>query len=476
MGVKDAQYNEIEKPIKQDVHKITRLQKVYDLSTIWKELSYNFGNLDNCKHLDIDSLYRVFIPLVEHTTNDFEYWKCLQHFMSHFNNGHTTLTGVPQHLVRYLAYPMLQTSYSNGFVIVENYGTRYSDKLSVGDTVVSISGMPVIKYFEKYHMPYVCSSNEGYKIHRAMFNFSNKCNLSWGDKTIHLGIKNGDIMKKVIIKYDYYLDANKTHLRDKWFFNDYINRYVNGFECDTANRVAYIDLHACNEAFQNTFETKYPQIMKCNRLIIDLSNNRGGNSKYTDAVLGYLIGHDTLKNPITLCRYNNSWWRSYNMFVSNSEKEKHITLQTHGQYYLNHTFQCFNNSFKTKLSEISMQENYIAKAKRFQGEIYVIIGKNTVSAAEHFVIRLSQNTRVKFLGEKTAGANAQPLYIQLPSGIRCMINTAKVYDFDNNDVSQGFIPDSEIDLSSLYKVGSRKKLLKSLLSVIDSIVSQPAKK
>ena len=50
-----------------DLNQITAEQKVYELSVLWKEMSYNFGNMDNCPGLDIDSLYRAFIPKVTET-------------------------------------------------------------------------------------------------------------------------------------------------------------------------------------------------------------------------------------------------------------------------------------------------------------------------------------------------------------------------------------------------------------------------
>ena len=68
-----------------DINQISSEQKVYELSMLWKEMSYNFGNMDNCPGLDIDSLYRTFIPMVTETKDDFEYWKVLQRFMACFN-------------------------------------------------------------------------------------------------------------------------------------------------------------------------------------------------------------------------------------------------------------------------------------------------------------------------------------------------------------------------------------------------------
>ena len=92
-----------------------------------------------------------------------------------------------------------------------------------------------------------------------------------------------------------------------------------------------------------------------------------------------------------------------------------------------------------------------------------------MSAAEYFAIMLSQNKRVVFLGEKTAGANAQPYYFTLPSGIKAMINIGKCYDFDNKDASNGFAPDFELDLFELFQKKSRKKLLGRMEGIIQEL-------
>ena len=54
----------------QELSTIPAEQKAYELSVLWKEMSYNFGNIDNCPGLDIDSLYRAFLPKVTETKDD----------------------------------------------------------------------------------------------------------------------------------------------------------------------------------------------------------------------------------------------------------------------------------------------------------------------------------------------------------------------------------------------------------------------
>src|SRR5690606_35928277 len=76
---------------KKDINRISKEQKVYELSYVWKELSYNFDNMDNCPNVNLDSLYQAYIPIVQNTKNDLAYCKTIERFLAHFNNGHTDI-------------------------------------------------------------------------------------------------------------------------------------------------------------------------------------------------------------------------------------------------------------------------------------------------------------------------------------------------------------------------------------------------
>jgi hypothetical protein len=62
-------------------NQITNDEKLYWLSQEWAEIKYNFVNIDRIK-LNLDSLYKSFIPLVLTTKNDFEYYRTLQMFIA----------------------------------------------------------------------------------------------------------------------------------------------------------------------------------------------------------------------------------------------------------------------------------------------------------------------------------------------------------------------------------------------------------
>lgn len=68
-----------------------REQRIYALSEIWKELHYNFAFPETLKKVNLDSLYRAYIPKVEGVEDNYEYYRVLSSFMAHFNEAHTRI-------------------------------------------------------------------------------------------------------------------------------------------------------------------------------------------------------------------------------------------------------------------------------------------------------------------------------------------------------------------------------------------------
>lgn len=49
--------------------KISKEQKVFEFSTIYKELYYNFANFNDCPDVDIDSVYKAYITKILNSGN-----------------------------------------------------------------------------------------------------------------------------------------------------------------------------------------------------------------------------------------------------------------------------------------------------------------------------------------------------------------------------------------------------------------------
>src|ERR1700743_2817373 len=68
---------------------VSRADKIYALSLIWKEADYNFAFFNMQPHLNWDSLYLAYIPKILATKNVYEYVKVLRSFIGTLKDGHT---------------------------------------------------------------------------------------------------------------------------------------------------------------------------------------------------------------------------------------------------------------------------------------------------------------------------------------------------------------------------------------------------
>jgi len=451
-----------------EINRINKEQKLYELSVVWKELTYNFANMDHCPNVNLDSLYREYMPIVANTKNDWEYYKELQRFLAHFNNGHVACYGMPDYLLNYLGFLLLKTTYRDNKVIVENIGAHNANKLRIGDEIVSVNGMPVADYLQTNSIPYISASNEEAKsIQHAIFGES-FANYALKDEKIRLGIKTSKGIKTVQLAYDKYFrplpkdtaEQNRKKYLDREESTHSKSLHNNLFLEDTVHSYAYIRLTHCDSSFYSFFEDNYDKIIPCKNLIIDVHNNEGGVGSFVRPVASVLINNDTINNYTEKTRVNDALYKAKatsKIFYYNDADVSEYYKKKMYPYYFNNAFReieypCFLSNTPDSL--------------RYKGKIYVLIGADCGSAGEDFVAMLSQNENVVFLGKQTVGAFGQPLLVRLPSGMEVLINTTKSYDFQGRDISSGFPPDYEYDFSDIYKITDPQEMLGKIIEVI----------
>jgi C-terminal processing protease CtpA/Prc len=446
------------------INRISKEQKLYELSFVWKELSYNFANMDNCPFVNMDSLYREYMTIVQNTENDWEYYKAMRRFLCHFNNGHVNCYSMPDYFNDYLGYLLLTTIYKDNKVIVDNIGEHNADKINIGDEIISVNGMPVIEYLQKFAIPYIAASNEESKsISQAMFGGAGLTNTAFKDEKIKLEIKTPNGIKKVTLAYDYYL--NETQNTKKYVSAHTMSIRNNLFLEDTINDFAFIRLTRCDESFSSFFDENYDKIMQRNNLIIDVHYNEGGSSNVTEVAIACLINNDSMYWYTEKTRVNNAVfkaWATVKILLYEDHEVPEYHKVNYYPYYYSTAFEKINK-------ETVAYPSNIPDFQRYKGKVYVLISDDCGSAGEYFVAMLSQNKDITFLGKKTFGAFGQPLLVRLPSGIDVLINTIKTYDFRGQDISSGFLPDYEYDFSEIYKITDHQEMLGKFVAVIKKL-------
>jgi len=448
--------------------RISKEQKLYELSVVWKELTYNFANMDNCPTINLDSLYREYMAYVQNTHNDWEYYKVLQRFLAHFNNGHATCFSFPDYFSDYLGLLLLKTTYKENKIIVDNIGTHFAKKIHIGDEIVSVNGKPVIDYIQTSSIPYISASNEDAKLlQHAMFGDS-FINYSLKNEKIKFGVKTTKKIKKVTLSYDKHLKPlakDTIEQNRKKYLDENESEYLktirsNCFIEDPANNFSYIRLTRCDDSFYSFFVDNYDKIMQHSNLIIDVHNNGGGDGNVVYSVLPYLINNDTIYGYSEKTRVNHALYKakaSSKIFYYEDHEVPDYYKEKMYPYFYNDAFEDIKYGYLLSTVPDSL---------RYKGKIHVLLGVDNGSAGEDFVLMLSQNKNISFYGEKTVGAFGQPLVIRLPSEIEILINTTKTYDFQGRDVSSGFTPDFEYDFSSIYQITDPKKMLDEIIEVI----------
>lgn len=444
---------------------ISKEQKIYELSVFWKEICYNFANMDQCQGLNMDSLYRVFISRVSETTNDFEYYLEMQAFAAHFNNGHT-FCSLPQNLVPFLCTTTLQTKFDNGKVYLRNIGlhNKGAKNVHAGDEIVKINGLPAVEYFSRSAVPYVSCSNTENKLQESMFSLQSQCPNRFAlvseNRKLTLDVMTEKGIRQVIVDFDLYFNPNerqKEHQNNiKWLDTaSHHNKHAD-FMLIPEEKTAYLRLDECDEQTANTFFSYWPQIAEQKYFILDLRENLGGDGNAYVPIIPHLLKEDSLSYSwYGMAKTHNSakkaWGMAKKLYYDDNEVDEWFKLNYYP--YVDGT------AFDTVISP-NYQPNPTPMSDRFKGMIFVLIGPHTASAAEGFAITLSQGKNVTLLGGKTAGANGQPLVIPLESGINLFINSFKSFDFEGNDFSAGIQPKISIDFGKDSVQDVVRKLVK----------------
>ncbi len=83
-----------------NIYRISQEQKIFEFSTIYKELYYNFANFNDCPEINIDSVYMAYIPKIINSENDLDYCQTILFFLNEFKNPHTSIYEFPDYIMK----------------------------------------------------------------------------------------------------------------------------------------------------------------------------------------------------------------------------------------------------------------------------------------------------------------------------------------------------------------------------------------
>ena len=374
---------------------ISTQEKLYYLGLIWSESKYNFMNIDQLC-FDWDSLYMAYIDVVIQTENDFDYYRALQSFVAQLNDGHTSVNNGGQ-FARFLDYIPFTIDHLDQRVFVTSIRDDIAGRIEVGAEIISVNGKSVIDFLEDDIFPYISTSTPDHKWAVAMNSFT----YGYRGEPLEVTWKNSNGTVKTVV-----FERNGESTRyNREGENKYQRHGVQRvfkpnldltYTTDSIAVLEFNRFHPEKETI-SAFLQLMPSLQKAKGLIIDIRNNGGGSTGVAHEVIKRIIRQDWFLGLAAETRINDAVYKAMG-----------FGYEEYKPYYENRVYR-----------QEDADTIFIADTiERLDYPIAILIGVNTGSAAEDFLLMLYEiEERPLLIGTPTAGTTGAPLVIPgLPGG------------------------------------------------------------
>ena len=406
--------------------------KLYALSKVWSEAKYNEVYFNNIGENAWDSTYLALIKPVMESKSDNECYRILSRYCALLKDGHSSV---------FYEYDPTVTTYFDKFQIivqpvegkafVAQISSKKNDWIPFGSEIVEVNGIPTTDYIAEMVMPYQSSSTEHHlrdiSIRRLFRSYK------YDPYDITFVTPDGREIRTHVI-HDFPPEIKEDPLIPpgrEWKFID-----LKWYKGD----VAYIAINSfgSNQVVED-FESIFPEINKrAKKLIIDIRDNGGGNTYNGAQILSRLTPDDELVGSIWFTRIHNPAYLSWG---------KNLNLKD-----------TIGNSYNKTLYEISHHTYYEEKGEyKYSFDIdrerlviptAILIGHQTFSAAEDFLVMCDNQEHITLIGEVTGGSTGNSIKWDLPYGGTLTICSKKdTYPDGREFVGFGIIPDIESHLT-----------------------------
>lgn len=388
----------------QNENRLSQDEKLYGLSRLWSEASYNFAFFGQVPHLNWDSCYQQFIPRVMKSTNDWAYYNILREFYSLLEDGHTCV--LPPVELRTIhdgnSSNEIRTQLIENKVIITQVLSSSAQKKGIvkGMEILSVNDTDVRQYANQFVAPWISAST---KQHKEMQVFDRYLLSGPTDEPVKIKVKSATgSLKEVWIDRSPWILEKELFKGQSLVFKPLQQNYgylkINFFYGDN---------------FTSLFDSIFPLIQQTKGLIIDLRACVGGNSQKGDYILRHL----------TPSGYKMNNWFS----------PRHIALRS-----------CWDKNPDWLFAEGDSLKPHPNK-ELYTMPVHILIDEGTFSSAENFAASFKSCNRGKLIGRKTAGSTGEPKMFLLPGGGKALVCTKKKVLPDGTEfVGYGLLPDIEV--------------------------------
>ncbi len=405
--------------------RLTAEQRVEAFTRLWSTAKFNFANFDLVPELNWDNVLSEYLPKVIADQSNDAYILLLQKCIGLLKDGHTSVgsswgNGLPS------ACPPLRIRSVGGKAIVTELAETEEIKASgikPGDEITHVGGRPVQELLEQDIYPYISASTpqgRDLKAYPRILQGPKESKVSLSVKTLEGATRKVSLTRK---------SSGLAMIPRQTWQSDFEYRDLgDGFVCVALNSFSSSDV-------VQAFNEKFKEVSRAKGLIIDVRKNGGGSSRHGHAIIAQLIDKAIPTTRWKTPQYRaafRAWGRDEQWYDGGS---KMITPET---------------------------------AAPFLGPVVVLIGPETNSAAEDFVVPLHAAGRATIVGQKSSGSTGQPLRFSFLDGkIRGRVCTKRdTYPDGREFVGVGIIPDVEINPAPADIAAGRDVVLEKAIEIL----------
>ena len=348
--------------------KLTVEERIAGLSLYWAEAREHFAWFGNQPDLDWGAVYMEFLPKVMAAETTRDYYAVMMQLAPRLRDGHTNIYAPRELQDEFYARPPLRTRLVEGRVIVsEVLSARLAERVKVGDEVVAIDGMPSRRYAEERVRPFASASTPQ-DLAVRMYTYQLFSGPATRPVRVRLAGPDGRERDEEIARTGY--DDVKG---------------PEPFQFRTLpGGIAYLSLDSFeSDAVVKAFVAALPRIMEAKGLVLDVRRNGGGSSNFGLDILTYLV-RGSIPESVGYVRTDQGARRSDAIRWSPDWQS--------------------GGSYERKRERI------------FEGPVAVLVGPQTFSAAEDFLVSFDLLNRGPMVGEASGGSTGQPMMVALPGG------------------------------------------------------------
>jgi len=389
-------------------------------------VKFNFANFDLVPELNWEDVLSEYLPKVMRDQSNDAYILLLQECVARLKDGHTSIGSSWGNGLSSACPPLRICSVGGKAIITEIAKTEEikASGIKPGDEITHVDGHPVQELLEKNIYPYISASTpqgRDLEAYPRILQGPAESRISLSIKTLEGVVRKVSLTRKAsslaMIPW-----RGQAELEYKELGGD----------------LAYVALNSFgNHEIVQMFNEKFKEISHAKGLLIDVRKNHGGSSRYGHEIIARLIDE-----AIPATRWKTQQYRAAFRAWGRDER-------------------WYDGGFKMINPDT---------ADPFLGPVVVLIGPETNSAAEDFVVPLHATGRATIVGQKSRGSTGQPIRFSFLDGkISGRVCTKRDQYPDGREfVGVGIIPDVEVLPTSADIATGRDVVLEKGLEVLRS--------